>query len=229
MSRPLLIALLFALPLHLQGQPQLQEQVRFPAGKASWTITCAQRGAPAATPEEEQPETADTASTEEAPPTVLTRVEVSQNEELRQTVLHWTNGQKRELWAPAGSTEIITEDPRGRTFVTRNSDLFGDPFSAASFEWMKSANPTGGKPISYRGVECYHYKGEIREMLDPLGGETRLIPVQAWIDAKTQLPVALKKGDLMGVFTFAPGPETLEMPAKFSKRLEYFKITMGMP
>lgn len=196
---------------------QGEELYRFPSGPATWTITCESKGG-----------TTPGAKPEASEPAKLERIEIAQSSDARRSVMRWTNGQSRELWSLPQMSVIVTEDPAGTAIVSRNTELFGDAFGPPDFGWIKPSLRTSEKPVAYGELQCYHYKGilEVPTLDEP--GATEKVPCEAWIDAKTQLPVALRKGDTLGRFSFGELTSPLQMPEKFRRRLDQYKLVMGM-
>lgn len=200
------------------GMCQAESLVKFPVGPATWTVACTKKGESGS----------DGAVTSEKPGFDLKRVDVAQNDSMRRSTIQWSNGKSRELWSLANMDVIVTEDPSGQTLVSQNTLLFGDPFSPSNFDWIKSGTRASEKTVSYEGKDCNHYKGFI-VVPNPTGeGAPETIACEAWIDAKTLLPVGLQKGNTLGIFTFGEAPADFAMPDRFRSRLEYYKITMGM-
>lgn len=201
---------------------QEQEKYQFPSGPATWVVTCVPKGS---SPSSEQ---SSTKAGENSEPATVRQIQVSQTKDARRSVIHWSNGQTRELWSLPKLEVIVTEDPAGAAIVSRNTLLFGEPFSPSEFAWLRTTPRTSEKPVAYGEVQCYHYKGTM-ELPDPAGmGPAESIPCEAWIDAKTLLPVAFLRGDVLGQFTFTPLLGAVEMPEKFRKRLDYYKLIMGI-
>lgn len=192
--------------------------VKFPTGPSSWTVNCGGKS--------ENGTDSSIAETKRGFP--LKRIDVAQNDTTRRSIIHWASGKSRELWSLSNMDVVLTEDPSGSTLVSGNTLLHGDPFSPSSFDWIKASTRADDKVVTYEGKACNHYKGFV-VIPNPTGeGPPETIPVEAWIDAKTLLPVALKKGDTLGIFSFGDPPSNLDMPERFRSRLEYYKITMGM-
>jgi hypothetical protein len=207
-----LLIFIFACALQIAGA---QELIRFPSGPASWTVECQRKGGQSVTgPVDNGP--------------IVQKIEISQTDTARRSILHWSTGKKQELWSLPKMNILVAEDPLGKAFVTKNALMFGDPFSPADFGWITRDSRVGDEPVKMGGVECYHYKGMIVLPSHPSENRPITIPCEAWVNAETSLPVALLKGDILGKFTFGAPPESLEMPEKFLKRLNYHKMTMGM-
>ena len=204
----------------LQLAAAQQELVRFPSGAASWTVECQQKGKSASA--------GQSANTQDENAPILQRIEIAQTDAARRSILQWSNGRKQELWSLPKLSLLVAEDPLGKAFVTKNAAMFGDPFSPADFGWIKPGSRVGDETVKIGNTECYHYKGVI--VMPSLPGDKSpvTIPCEAWINSETSQPVALLKGETLGKFTFGAAPESLEMPEKFLKRLNYHKMTMGM-
>lgn len=222
-----LLFLLFCPPhIALAQQPLF----RFPAGAATWTVTCAKK-----TPAEKKPEAADAAEKASAPSREAPKnevhpqkIEVAQTEKRVRSVIQYSNGRRQELWSEPGLGVILTEDPSGKAFVTRETTVYGDPFNPSYFDWIKKEALVENKPVQFEGLECYHYRGSIA-VPDMMGlGKPQIIPCEAWINTQTLQPVGLLRGNLLGRFSFGTLSGSLEMPEKFQERLTYYKITMGI-
>lgn len=208
-----------------------EELFQFPSGPATWTVTCEKKTAVgkkqgSATPAEEDKPMAQGASTGEISPK---KIEVAQGESIARSVIQFSNGRTQELWSVPRLGVMLTEDPSGQAFVTRETLVYGDPFSPSNFNWIKKDSVVGEKLVQFDGLECKHYKGFILSPVVVGVGKPKEIPCEAWIDAKTLRPVALLRGNLLGKFVFGEPAGDLKIPKKFQERLDYYRITMGFP
>ena len=175
--------------------------VQFPVGPAAWTINV-------------------TPSTTVANPPPLAgvevvKVEVVQGDRFTSHLVSYFNGASRISYTIAGTSLLLTEDPKGTVFLTPSSKRFNVPFLPAMFDWITPSTLKEKDPITYGQKLCYHYKG-------PAG--------EAWIDSKTLFPVALDNGYRTATFTFLPPPETqLALPPKYEQVLDNYAAFMGLP
>lgn len=192
----LLIGLFFSITFHLHADPLVQ----FPSGSAAWTINVA---------DSHNKSSASMGSSD------LAKVDVTQNDRFRCSLITFRNGKSRASWDVPGSNIILTEDSRGTPFITPPTRYFSIPFLPSAFSWLSSDLLQGKDPINYQNKLCFHYKG-------PAG--------EAWIDSKTLLPVALDNGVVLASFTFQPIPTTpLILPPKFKEVLDGYQKFMGKP
>ena len=189
---------------------------QFPTGAAEWSIDI--------TPEGSAPKGAP--STE-----FVTKIDVTQVDKIERRVMTWSSGQTSEEWyfKDFGAT-VTTRSGNGRpACIPDVSKPFWlrTGFEPSEFQWITPANYKD--TISYQGKRCLHYQSNVKlgrdgGIMDPNAGGTifSTCPYEAWIDAKTLLPVGLNDGTKLGVFTFRPDPPAgpLVPPAGVERILE---------
>ena len=175
--------------------------VRFPTGAAAWTVDV-------------------TASKIADKPIVLggvavKKVEVVQNSRIRSDTVSYYNGASRTTYEVTGTNLLLTQDPKGTVFLTPASNIFKVPYLPSTFDWVGPALLQEKDPIEYEGKLCYHYKG-------PAG--------EAWVDSKTQFPVAIDNATALATFTFHGAPDTpLALPPQYQQLLNHYAAAMGLP
>lgn len=204
-----------------------QELFHFPKGPASWIISCS-KATSSRLPADQNQDVAPNAG--QSQPILPEKIEVEQSQTLMRSVIHYSNGRKQELWSVPQFDVILTEDPSGTAFVTKEKTMNQSPFGVSDFSWIDRETRVGENSVKFDGIDCYYYKG-FMVVPNPFShtDKPQTVACEAWIDAKTQLPVAMKKGDLVGRFIYGDPPASLEIPEKFQKRLDYYKVTMGIP
>jgi hypothetical protein len=214
MNRLLIMCLLLSFVCDAKSE---EERYRFPKEAATWKVSCQKLGSRGSS-DAAEPVLGAAPNTKE--------VEVAQDENTRRSIVKSTDGKSREVWSVPKLGIVLAEDPMGTPLMTNDDATLGDPFGPLNFEWIKTAALVSPEPVRYENIPCFHYKGTL--LLGRLTGDPIKIPCEAWIDAETRLPVALQKADLVGRFTFGGPPASLEMPKKFQKRIDYYKIAVGI-
>ena len=219
---------LVILGLFLLSANAADKLVEFPTGSASWTVDITYH---------------ETTSPKDKSDTYVPRrarkVEVTQADDLRRTVITWSDGKVSERWTIQGLPVIFEQDPRDANvvFPTQTGSLmnrmteFDIPSTAAAFSWLKPDLRAKEEPVQYRDKECYHYSGNLMYPAPREGGAPAAVKAEAWIDSKTLLPVALDSEIALCVFTFQERPSTtpLDIPPVFQQRIKSYKEAMGIP
>jgi hypothetical protein len=168
---------------------------QFPSGDAKWTVTWTYR-----TDFLPNPKSANFASQK-----IMKSMEVTRIGKLQQQVTSWSNGQISQNWYfPKNRFTITTNTSDGSAVVISDFNgiapmLLQTGFDPSGFIWI---DPKYFKGVeSYQGTTCYHYKGTVMKSVG-LRGETKAFNLEAWIDKKALLPVALDDGVKLGVFAF---------------------------
>jgi hypothetical protein len=198
--------------------------VAFPTGNAAWTVTVTPHGA-------SDPSTPGANARPAAAQVV--RAEIVQVNNVKRTELTWSDGKSTEKWSIPKLPVSFEEDPRNN-FVTplelvgtrAQLDHFWETYDHFAFEWLYPQALQEKQPISYMDKQCFHYVGKASI---PFSGS--VVKREAWIDAKTLLPVAYDNGISLSVYEFAKDPPTepLVMPANFQQALNYYKNALGYP
>jgi hypothetical protein len=136
----------------------------------------------------------------------MKKLEVTQVGAVQRNVITWMDKAPTERWhlgqmiayneTDDGSATCI---PESSTFAMRMLITRCEP---ASFSFVSPT--TYMDTVSYNGMTCYHYKGNVIEARG--NGITYTWIYEAWIDKATNLPVALDDGRRVGTFTFQKGP-----------------------
>lgn len=132
-------------------------------------------------------------------------LQYTQVKDLRRVVITMTSGESREYY-DFRECHLMPADQPGKIFVIPDHD--GPPpysYYATGFyglDWVKPGNYAGLK--KYKETKCFYYR------------ETGSIqPWEAWIDAETQFPVALKKDGELFEFERTAVPATLSLPPSY--------------
>jgi len=219
------------------------QSVNFPTGNCAWTVkmtpfTASDEGGATATP---------------APPAIkalakAATVEVTQVDNLKRIRITWTDGKTSEEWTVPKMPVVFKEDPRnGNVFPVQASTMEMQyerstmRYDVSAFSWLNAQTLKEQAPITYQGKSCFHYfvagvsKAPTAKDFAPGGigynATVNTPTMEAWIEAKTLLPIALHEGPSLYTFTFPPTPPTdpLVLPAKFKKEVDYYKMVMGYP
>ena len=125
---------------------------------------------------------------------------------VKRDILAYSDGFKEENWyvdkfllmpVQPGSSEIMICSNEG----SGSQETF-DPINSVGFAgvgWIKGADFHSTEP--FLNVKCDHY---VRDL-------------QAWIDAKTKLPVAYQYRGTLYVYTFEPPPVSLSLPPAYQR------------
>jgi len=219
MSKAVLLFLIFTLLAWGGVRVSAQGLVAFPTGNAAWTVSF--------TPSSSASAETNSNSPQKKP----SQIDVTQLNHVKRIQITWTDGTTTEQWAIPPMPVNFEEDPRNGSIDPNLADSqsegyikFAIPCDSRAFRWLTPATLKEKDPISYEGTLCFHYAGQDSPVP---GAEAQ--PREAWIDAKTLLPVALDTGTSLAVFTFASKPPTgpLVMPVKFQKAINYYKLVTG--
>lgn len=206
-KKNLVIAPLLLGALLCQIGARAQDLVQFPKGPAGWTVDVT----PSSNPKRAVPIGVQ-----------VSQMEVSQDAQKRRTQAKMSNGRTDERWSISATNMILIQDPNGNVFDVPNGEAdgidYGLPYSESAFSWVTPSTLVEKDPISYQGRQCFHYKGTVRKIAY---GAPVLIHVEAWIDAKTQLPVAFDDGTWLATYSFHPPPYApLTIPPNFQKTFD---------
>ncbi len=159
-------------------------------------------------------------------PHQLVQIQSAQAGGLKRDVLAYLDGATLELWyadgmllKPAGPGQpVMVVDLAAQARLDK--DERGDPVLAAGFPglgWITLAR--FDQVALFQREPCYHY------VLKPGDGGGNGSGAEAWIAAKTGLPVACQRDGLLYVYTFGDGPRSLALPPAYAEaRAAYAKI-----
>ena len=195
----------------------------FPQGDAAWTVDM-QSGSSGGGSTQPQ----------------IQHAEVTQLNHLKRVHLVWDDGKTTEKWMIPGLPVVFVQDPQtGKVRPKQDGgpeqllENFLNNYDEAAFSWVTPASLKEKDPIDYGGKQCFHYVGEvvIPNMTRNEPGDHSQHMREAWIDAKTLLPVALNNGQSTSTFKFQDKPPTgpLLPPPAFKKEIAYYKGVMGYP
>ncbi len=182
--------------------------VQFPSGPAGWTVDITPSPSHGSAP---------------LGGNHFTKLEVSQDDQKRRTVITMSNGVTGERWSIPATNMILVEAPDGSVYGVPNAgenvQTFGLPYFDSDFTWVKPGTLVEKDPVSYQGKLCFHYKGTVKKpLLGTAEPATTTIQVEAWIDSKTGLPVSLDDGTWQAAYTFrAPPFPPLNVSPNFQK------------
>lgn len=201
----LLSGLVFFAPIAVFADPS----VKFPSGPAAWTVDVEDSQKPVAS------KFNPLAPSQQKQGAGIKRVDVAQNDQYLCSTITSANGMSRQAWSIVGSSMFITQDSKGSVYMSTPNRFVYVPFLPSTFNWVSPAYLQEKDPVSYQGKECFHYKGPDAE---------------AWVEAKTLLPVAIDDGDTLATYKFLPSPTTaLVLPDKYQQALDSYKLYVGAP
>ena len=226
----------------LSNAVSVADVVIFPTGDCGWTVKVAPFTEDGATPAPVPPPTKNSFLTP-------TQIEVTQVDNVKRIRITWINGKTSEEWTLPKFPVVFKQDPRdGSVFPVQSSNMemqnerASMPYDLAAFDWVRPDYLKEKTPIPYLEKLCFHYllpgggTGPTARDFAPGGigynAIGNLTPQhEAWIDAKTQLPVALHFGTSLYSFTFPAEPPTgpLVLPPNIKKEVDYYKTVMGYP
>ncbi len=210
--RPGLTLVLCAL---LGGGLPTAAAVEFPAGPAKWTVTVTpSHAADAPVPPVTRP--------------MLSRLEVSQDEQAQVAIATWSSGTTQQRIFLRKSHQILVQEPDGNVLAVPEAGSrgreFNPGFDKTAFTWVKPSALVEPKPITYQGKLCLHYKATIPVPKgdDAVPGQAEAsMTVEAWIDPQTGLPVAYDDGTSHADYTFLPPPyPPVVIPVEFQRAYE---------
>lgn len=198
-----------------------QPFVRLPQGDFSCTVTVTSR---------------------QAMPPAITKVEITRVGDLRRNVISWSDNSVSEVWTMAQTGLSVSEenDGDGKKSIYVLQGAMRDSaipsvlqLDSASTAWIEPKNLVGN-PNATSGT--LHYKRErvlprIEEFVDAPNQPDQIQIYQAWIDAKTLLPLKLDDGQAEYNLSFAKEVPTgpLVLPPKLKAELDRWQaaITPG--
>ncbi|HSI85612.1 MAG: hypothetical protein ACAI35_21820 [Candidatus Methylacidiphilales bacterium] len=205
-----------------------------------WTVNI-QYGAPDAAITLKAPQT-----TPEQPQQRMTKVVITRKNNIRRAQVTWSDGRTTEAWDMVSPRVILVQNPHvavNDVYVIPaqdylRSDGVAVPFDEADFTWVSRRVLVEQKPVLYMGKKCYHYKSSITVMThmgssrntpDGVANMTAVkVPVEAWVEAGTGLPVAMINGKSVNTYTFeAAPPGPLILPPAFQKELSRYQAALA--
>lgn len=234
MNRMCLVFL--AVGTFVQDTAFADDLVRFPTGNAAWTVDITYRNSSAASPSPEKDAIPAQKPLHPVAPKA-TRIEVVQVNNIKRVRITWNNGKTSDRWTVPSLPVTFEENPGASGITPVEERSLGEkfrkldlPFDLSAFTWLKPEF-LQEKSVHYHGKSCFHFVGFIilPKILDN-GPEIAPVKVQAWIDSETLLPVARQTETSLCIFTFQEQPpgEPLVLPPKFKKKIDYYKMVMGV-
>ena len=194
------------------AQEKAAEQVVFPKGAASWTVTVT------------DPSNVVTHSSEEASrrPSMVTRIETLQTLSCRRDLFTWSDGRTSQVWRMADC--VLHKGMEGDDIYVGKGE--GPPldseevlFTQGTFAWAALTTPERGR--KYNGKPILDFKRETADS-GPGGG---VLPYEIYADPYTLAPIAFIEGGRLYEFAFASAPASdLAIPDLFAKALKQIRI-----
>jgi hypothetical protein len=233
----LTVAVFLLLPIAASAGPF----VTFPTGDAAWSVnitytnSSVSNAPPVSPPSSDGPPPAYTQNA--AASRKATKVEVTLLNNVKRTVITWSDAKTSERWTIPNLPVVFEGDPRDDSIASvrdGGSRQIFDSFSLScdedAFSWLKPEFLQGKTPVSYQDKQCFHYLGSVA-LPGVFGNNHISVKREAWIDSKTLLPVALRMEMSLSVFIFQEKPPVgpLVLPPKYKKAVDYYKAVMGYP
>lgn len=141
----------------------------------------------------------------------MAEVRTTKVNSLKRDLVRYTNGAVKEMWYY--DTLLFWKDAQGAVSVSEmNPDAAQSlddtsPVIASGFPGVRWVNPTFYKGVVlFEKVPSYYYANGT---------------VEAWIDAKSKLPLAYKSGEVLYQYKFDANPSTsLTMPPEYKESWE---------
>jgi len=171
-------------------------------------------------------------------PRTLKAVRVNKMNKDFQEIKYWSDGSTSEQWQVQGvilikepyspgiyvisSEEILL--PSNRDLCYRSSSDFPE------LNWLSANTYAGVK--NFQGKTCYWFQTDAKSSTDSTSAAPiRNTPIadgkpsqQAWVDAKTLLPVAFDEGGMLRVYSFESATsQQAELPPHFAEALKDYQ------
>jgi hypothetical protein len=174
----------------------------------------------------------------------MKKVEIVRKGDIRRNRITWSNGTTSERWSLDSLKASIVQDERnGGIFIVPEGDpVLGRAtavgLDASAFDWITPAMLQEKAAVSSAGKTCFLYKGMMPVSTVNQDGNTQAftllhlspVPAEAWIEAETLLPVALRHSDTHYAFTFQPAPaEPLVLPSRFQNIVDRYQLHLTPP
>jgi hypothetical protein len=159
---------------------------------------------------------------------ILTEIQITRVGSLIRYQLTWTGDRQTEAWMDAKSDYLVQRHPRTGKLLVLPGNTLPIPLLAdlkpEAVSWIQPGDLTEGDS-RLDNKKCQHYQRTI-----PLPDDGEAL-YQAWIDAKTRLPLALDDSNALYKFTFettAPvGP--LVMPDDYRRAINQYREALQPP
>lgn len=213
--------LFFSLILLLTGFPVLAAPlITLPKGDMSCSVDVTVNQAPSST----QPASPKT----EIPQ--MKHVEIAQVGNLRRDTITWSDGDKTETWKVlnTGFSLVEVTYPAKCIYDVPAGSFMGSYFSRkildltpASTSWITVASLVG--QTDHDGKPAIHYRASVVVPSNVPHQAPRQVFYEAWVDAKTLIPMAFDDGDYVYELTFSDPPTApLVMPERFQENFRYY-------
>jgi hypothetical protein len=165
-----------------------------------------------------------------APTGRIKHIEITRDGDLQRDIVTWSDGSSSETWrifdvrllvadnkASANSVNVYALDSsQAAGFTPRILAL-----NLRSFSWISPGRLVGKE--NKDGKEVFRYRAPVLVPGFLPRDPPRQVIYQAWIDAKTLIPVALDDSDDTYKLAFsAPPTEPLILPERFKKIVDYY-------
>lgn len=150
---------------------------------------------------------------------VLKKVEVTPSATLVRSILFWSTGQTTEAWWLKTRNWLIFDHPEGGVIITTNPEMHATWRPGAElFDWVNERSFV--KETVLAGQPCSYHRRTLLRPDEGAGGKEPSITDEAWIEAGTMRPVAVRQGRTLYTFRFreAPSP-ALVLPPRFAEEL----------
>ena len=144
-----------------------------------------------------------------------TRIEATRTGDITRYYTTWTNGRTTEDW----TTSLFVfwqNETSGQAVIVRQDDPAAhySPVDQSCFGWMHSGQFKIDRE-GYQGKDCIHVRSD---------------NTQAWVETKTQLPVAFDDSAALYYFSFQKPPTApLSLPPKYQALLDRYISSRTAP
>ena len=203
------------------GPPPDPPLVATPPDPCAWTIEVEQKKPRQLPPDDPRQAAAYKRALQAYPRMLRVRVEKAGSNRHQETL--WDNGKKETLWIYKGwvvfqPASFPADQAIALPATDRNSPVKdGTDSDFPDFSWIRPEAFV--KTVAYHGQPCHYYEDK---EAPPLKGGDTLTPtpvkkIQAWIDVKTRLPVAVEDDAVLKTFHFLKeAPTSMELTGVFA-------------
>ncbi|MEZ0297956.1 MAG: hypothetical protein ACAI35_16030 [Candidatus Methylacidiphilales bacterium] len=197
-----------------------------PVGEnADWVMRILPAKEAATTPEIPAPAPAAAENGDSTTSDDVTEIHMTKVGDLQRAVVLRKDGTSTEYYHLKNFNLTPASDRSGKVMVVQqNAALPPYPCFAKGFfgvAWIRPENFAG--VATYKEKKCFYYKGQQANPLvkekdlpaDAAGKAAAAQPAEAWVDCKTQLPVAVKIDNELVEFVHNPAAKQLELPPPY--------------
>lgn len=201
-----------------KATPKSEEshEVDFPRGDAAWTVIFKTEGTDVSK--------ASRAGTGSGPFKQWKRMEIVRQGNVRRDLIKWLDGKTTELWWVTTPPVVLFDDgDNGHVSGMKAMLMASKRYDETSLDWVNGE--TFKEVTSFNGHRCRYYKMTIVEE-DSSGSVKKKF--QAWIDVKTNRPVAFDNNGVLVTFVFKDDEaEPLVMPDRFVEKLKSYQAFLS--